>query len=310
MSAETEPGPPVDLVAVAADDALLDALTAGARASGAMTAARTGSPRIGTDPLAALLAGWRAELDARPMPAPSPAEDRAMIDAAAGGAARRRRWPAPVGAAAAALVVALAGTGALVHQARPGDALWGVTQVVFADRARSVEAAVDTDADLTRAQQAVAQGRTADADAALQAAGVALRGVADPQGAQQLRDRLDALTSARAAAAGPGAGAATTADPAPQLPAPQLPTSQTPAPQLPTSVPGGPDAATSPAPGPPGPPSSTASSPTAATSPSSSEPSTRTPSNTQQQQPAATPSTGPESSRNATPPTGGAAPAR
>ena len=50
---------------------------------------------------------------------------------------RRRRGLAVV-IAAASLVVAVAGLGFAVHAATPGDPLWGVSEVVFSQRAASV----------------------------------------------------------------------------------------------------------------------------------------------------------------------------
>lgn len=184
MAEQDEQGP-VDLEQVRADEELLRALAAA-------------EPVADPDAVTTLLAAWRADVHARPLPT----DDDALVTAAlAARPARRGRFLVPVTAAAAAAVVALAGAGVATREARPGDALWGVSQVVFAEQARSVEAAGTVETDLGVAERALAEGRLADADAALARAGAQLPAVAGPQGAAELRERYDSLTRARAGVA-------------------------------------------------------------------------------------------------------------
>jgi hypothetical protein len=86
----------------------------------------------------------------------------------------------PVAAAAAVAVMALSGVAVAAGGAQPGDALWGVSTVIDANRAKSVEAAYRVDTALTTAQQALAQGRVAEARAALATVQPELNQVQDP----------------------------------------------------------------------------------------------------------------------------------
>ncbi|MBN9644057.1 hypothetical protein ACFSSC_02010 [Corynebacterium mendelii] len=143
------------------DDAFIDALSQGI------------DPTDGTDELAALLLGLREEVVAPMPPTPvvcGPEDDdvaTTVLPAVGSLDARRRNRPEPsaapaadgdaavtdldhrrgshsgwfghglIGAAAATLIIA--GGGAMVHSAQPGDSLWGINQALFTDHAAVVE---------------------------------------------------------------------------------------------------------------------------------------------------------------------------
>jgi ribosomal protein S20 len=79
---------------------------------------------------------------------------------------RRRRFDRVVvatAAVAAVLAAGSAGSVAAAATARPGDTLWPISRVVYAERARSIEASQDAHASLQKARAAAERG---DADAA------------------------------------------------------------------------------------------------------------------------------------------------
>ena len=246
---------PADLAAVAADDALLDAL--GARPE----------PRPapgGPDPLTDLLGAWRAELDAAALPV----DDAVLLAAVPAPRRRRGLRLAPLGAAAAAASVVLALGAVGARDAAPGDPLWGVTQVVFTEHARSVTAAADADLALTEAARALEAGRPAEAGQALARAEQSLGRVTEAEGSAGLRTRLDDLTRAWGADAAvpvprPGTPVAT-------VPAAPSSPAVTPAPPRPTGTPVAP---------PPAAPSRrpTTPAPTRTTAPDPAAPSTSVP---------------------------------
>ena len=148
-----------DVAAVLADDRLVEAIRAGD-----CSAADAG------DAVAALLLAWRADVDAQAPPVHPDLDDAADALRAALRTPRRRvpfRLVTPVAGAAAAFAIASAGIGYAAHGSGPGDPLWGVTQTIFADHARSVQAAAAVSAELAQAEAALASGTPAEARAAL-----------------------------------------------------------------------------------------------------------------------------------------------
>jgi hypothetical protein len=151
---------PVDLAAVRADDALIDALAGGAGAAGDQDSYGFGG--TDDDRLAAILAAWRADIEADPMPE-LVTLDEAAEAVAAGHESRdrlrsrgRRRMPFAIAAVAAA--VACAGLTVAVHGAMPGDTLWGVSKVFFSERAQSVERVEEVRTRIEAANGALARG--------------------------------------------------------------------------------------------------------------------------------------------------------
>lgn len=219
-----------DLSAVQADDALLDAL------GGSDPKMADG---LGDQELNALLLAWRRDIDSEPL-AELVDVDTAVTTVKTAALARkhggRRRLLVPVAAAAAVLAIAFAGTGLAAKGAQPGDTLWGLTKVLYADHARSVEAAAAAKLDLEMANLALAGGRLDEARRALDEAQVALSQVTDEENRDQLLEQHRQLS----AQLNPGA---LPLPPDQQSPShSDLPTSPLPSPQpsaSPTSLPGG-----------------------------------------------------------------------
>ncbi len=174
---------PADLAAVRADDALLDAL--GGRHS-------TISPS--DEPLANVLLQWRREVDAEPV-AELVDTDTAMALVAGTRRPTPRRNPMlmPFAAAAALLVIAFSGVGLAAKSAEPGDRLWGVTRVLYAEHARSVETATTIDRELREAEAALDHGREAAAEVTLDRIKRDLDVVAEEDGHDLLAERHEVL---------------------------------------------------------------------------------------------------------------------
>ncbi|MGN9910339.1 anti-sigma-D factor RsdA [Phytohabitans sp. LJ34] len=213
---------PVSVAQIAADDRLLDALGRGEPVD----------DDLATDPAAAMLAAWRADLDADevfldepvsapPLPAGDPRRKRRLVQAILGAAA------------AAVFAVGLAIT---AHQAQPGSVLWPVSKVVYPQRAE-VKAAEKAIAD---AREALAEGRPADARSLLATAAEHIARIDDRDTAARLRAEVDALLSTLNAATAPPPAATTPA-----------PGTSTPPPSPRTSPPGS-SGGTKPAPPPEG----------------------------------------------------------
>jgi hypothetical protein len=175
-----EDGPIDDLSAMQADDALLDALG-------------------GTDPdlsrhladeeLAGMLLSWRQEADSEPM-AELVDTDAAMSVIAASKARtgkRRHRFLVPIATAAAVLSIAFTGVGLAAKSAQPGDTLWTLTKVLYADHATSVEAAGTVQSDIEQAKQAMAVGDYQRAQMLLEKAKKALGSVQSEDGKKDLQ---------------------------------------------------------------------------------------------------------------------------
>lgn len=214
---------PVDLAAVRADDALLDAIAGGAVTGGLGRDEDVfGYPGQDDDHLAAVLAAWKADIEADPMPE-LVSLDEAASAVEAGHQARdrrasraRRRMPFAV--AAAAVAVALAGLTVAVHSAQPGDAMFGLTKVFFSQQADNATKAQVARATIEQANQAIRHGDPATAQSLLQSAAGQIQAVqpADqPPLQQQREDALKSLapqapasTSPSSTAASPSNGAA------------------------------------------------------------------------------------------------------
>jgi hypothetical protein len=98
-----------------------------------------------------------------PAPRPIPLHGRAR---SLGGrslryAQRHRTRLVQVAAAATVLIAMIGGTTTAAYQAKPGETLWPITQVVFTEKARSVQAAADVRSHIQRARLAHEQGNTA-----------------------------------------------------------------------------------------------------------------------------------------------------
>lgn len=175
---------PPDLAAMQADDALLDAVGTDSGFSSS------------DEPLASLLLQWRREVDAEPV-GELVDTDTAMALVAGGRQRPPRRNPVllPFAAAAALAVIAFSGVGLAAKSAEPQDRLWSVTQVLYPQHARSVEAVSQVESELQRAETLLDQGREADAQVALDRARQNLTAVAEEDGRDQLAERHEVLWS-------------------------------------------------------------------------------------------------------------------
>jgi hypothetical protein len=178
---------PIDLVAVQADDELINALAAGMAVS---------TPGVGgydaDDHVAAILAAWRREVDSTPIP------ELVDIDAAvaaveSGRPRSRARHLAPVAAAAAFVVLAVGGVSVGSYGSHPGDALWGVSKVLYSERAKSVEAAARVETNIDSAKRALMAGQPIVAEQELQKASAELGQVRPEEGKAQLAEVQDFL---------------------------------------------------------------------------------------------------------------------
>jgi Anti-sigma-D factor RsdA to sigma factor binding region len=149
---------PADLAALQADDALLDLIGTGRYV-----------PSESDDELTRVLAAWRREVHAEPTRELVDTGTAMSVIRAAARRPARHRHPmyGSVAAAAAVLVIAFSGVGLFAKSAQPGDHLWGVTQVLYSDYARSVETAAAVRTELNEAKVALNQGHPDRARAAL-----------------------------------------------------------------------------------------------------------------------------------------------
>ena len=178
---------PIDFSLVHADDEFLDVL-------GAAQPDQDGT--FADDKLAALLLSWRHDVDAEPIhELVDPKLAVATVQAARIRQRRGSRLLAPIAAAAAVLAIVFAGVGLAARDAQPGDTLWGLTRVLYADHARSVEAANAVRADLQEAQAALANGRVAEAKSMLDQAGHQLPTVSTEDGKADLAAQHAALVA-------------------------------------------------------------------------------------------------------------------
>ncbi|HVL84675.1 MAG TPA: anti-sigma-D factor RsdA [Pseudonocardia sp.] len=184
---------PVDIAAVQADDELINAIASGMPVS---------APGLGgydvDDHVVAMLAAWRAEVDEEPIPDLVDL-DTAMATVRSAQADRsrnRRRHLATLAAAAALIVVAVTGVSLTAEAARPGDALWGVSKVLYSERAESVEAAAGVQTHLERARAALENGETEVAAQELELAQAVLPAVRVEEGQPELVEAQHALAAA------------------------------------------------------------------------------------------------------------------
>lgn len=183
---------PVDIAAVRSDDALIDAIASDGPV-------RTDSPE--EFQLASLLADWRADLLAEPMPA-GPDLDTVVAavnqeigarQVRVGASSRGRlRLVRPILGAAAALAVVFGGITAFSYSAAPGDPLWRVKEVVFSEQAQST-VVQHADDDLVAAQNLIAAGDNEQARVRLEKASATASQVNDSDKRDDLIARWNLL---------------------------------------------------------------------------------------------------------------------
>jgi hypothetical protein len=179
---------PVDLVAVQADDELINALAAGMSVS---------APGVGgydaDDRVAAILAAWKADVDADPVPELVDVDTAVATVLAARPPSGRTRHLVPVAAAAAFLVLAIGGVSVTSYNAHPDDALWGISKVLYSERAESVEAAARVEERIESAKEALAAGQPVLAARELAQAEEDLQVVRPQEGQEELAEAQDFL---------------------------------------------------------------------------------------------------------------------
>ncbi|MGW5053208.1 anti-sigma-D factor RsdA [Actinokineospora sp. NPDC004072] len=255
----------IDFARVHADDAFLDALGASLRGDG---------PPADTDDLAdaelaLLLTSWRDDVDSEPIGElvdPRLAA-HTVVHAARTRKQRRPRLLVPVAAAAAVFAIAITGAGLAARNAQPGDTLWGLTQVLYSDHARSVEAAAAVREDLAGAQTALAKGDLTEARTKLMEAGATLSSVADEEGREELAAQHADLESQLPGAPADGVLPPPSANPTTAAPT-TTPQSSDPSTPSSTTAPTTQPTTTSPS----SPPTTTTDQPTSTTSATSGEP--------------------------------------
>lgn len=172
---------------VARTDLLLDALAARADV-------HLGDPD--DDALAALLGDWRDDLRWPPASA-LVSQDEATEALIAGMSERRRarRGLAAVGAVAATLLL-LSGFGAVVADARPGDALYGLHKMMFDEpRVNDDQIVLSAKADLAKVEQMIAQGQWSQAQTQLAEVSSTLQAVNDGSRRQDLLAEVNQLNT-------------------------------------------------------------------------------------------------------------------
>jgi len=146
--------------------------------------------------LAALLGQWRDDLRWPPASAlVSPDEAVQALHTGIEERRRARHGLAAVGSVAASLLV-LSGFGAVVAEARPGDALYGLHAMFFDERrVNDDQVVLSAKADLAKVQQMIAQGQWAQAQNQLAEVSSTVQAMNDPGRRQDLINQLNLLNT-------------------------------------------------------------------------------------------------------------------
>lgn len=179
----------IDLALVHADDEYLDLL-------GGSRLADEDDPfgDFGDEHLTELLMSWRRDVDAEPIGELVDTKLATVtVQAAKMRRKRRPRLLVPLAAAAAVLAIMFAGVGLAARDAQPGDTLWALSKVLYAERARSVEAAETVKQDLAQARAALTEGNVEVAKSKLEEASTALPTVMSEDGKDELLEQHRSL---------------------------------------------------------------------------------------------------------------------
>jgi hypothetical protein len=205
----------IDLALVHADDEYLDML------SGANLDDDDINASFDDDQLTQLLMSWRRDVDAEPIDDLVDTKLASVtVHAARVQRKRRPRLLVPIAAAAAVLAIAFAGVGLAARDAQPGDTLWALTKVLYADHARSVEAAQAVKDDLRQAKDALTDGNIEVAKSKLQDAHATLPTVLPDDGQKDLLAEHASLMAQLPGNPSDQVGSAPTPDPSTQQPVP------------------------------------------------------------------------------------------
>ena len=192
---------PIDLVAVQADDELINALAAGFAVP--TTDAAYGGDYRADDQVVALLSAWRVDVAEEPIPELIDLETAvAAVQAGIKAARPRRPRPSgrtrhlvPVAAAAALLVLSVGSLSIGSANAEPDSVLWPVSEVLFSERAVSVEAAVRVSDKIDSAKLALNEGKPEVAKQDLAQAQRDIQSVRPQEGRAQLVDVKEFLVA-------------------------------------------------------------------------------------------------------------------
>src|SRR5262249_2429553 len=148
------------------------------------------------DALAVLLGDWRDDL--RWPPASALVSSDEAVEALRTGIAdrqRARRGLAAIGSVAASLL-ALSGFGAVVAEARPGDALYGLHAMFFDQpRVNEDQIMLSAKADLAKVQQMIDQGQWVQAENQLAEVSSTVQSMNDGNRRQDLMDQVNLLNT-------------------------------------------------------------------------------------------------------------------
>jgi len=146
--------------------------------------------------LAQLLEDWRDNL--RWPPASALVSPEEAVEALRTGIAERRRSRrglAAIGSVAATLLI-LSGFGALVAEARPGDALYGLHAMVFDQpRVNDGQITLSAKAELAKIQEMINQGQWDQAQNQLAEVSAAVQSMNDDASRRDLMDRVNLLNA-------------------------------------------------------------------------------------------------------------------
>ncbi|MCW0214706.1 MAG: anti-sigma-D factor RsdA [Pseudonocardia sp.] len=189
---------PIDLVAVQADDELINALSAGLSVSAPGLSGYDDDDRV-----VAMLAAWKAEVDAEPIPElVGPDEAVRAVESGRPRSARRRHL-VPLAGAAALLVFSIAGVSLGAQSAQPGDPLFGVTRVLYTNVAESRQAAVEVRDRIAVVNDKLSRGDTTGAQQDIAALSPLLAKVQPDEGQTYLAAQQEFL-AAKASETPPG----------------------------------------------------------------------------------------------------------
>lgn len=171
-----------DLTLITADDQLLDCIAAGQ--GDVFTMPHDFSAGFPAGSLAPLLATWRSQIvDPQwpSMPTAEQAQEAVRADRRAGVTPTRRALRPMLGVAIAISALLFGSAAAGAQSAKPGDALWPLTRVLYAERADSYAAKDAAGHSLASASNALSSGDPTSAMSALEAAGGEIKKVRLPE---------------------------------------------------------------------------------------------------------------------------------
>jgi Anti-sigma-D factor RsdA to sigma factor binding region len=175
--------------AVKRSDRIMDALATGRRVP---------SNDPGDLAVASLLAHWRDDIRRGPVPELVSVRQAAAAMSRGQQPPGRSRFTLTVLGAVAAALLCLGGFGAVVYDAGPGDALYGLRTMLFGEApvalTRDQQVALAAQSQLLEVQQLIQQGQWDQAQDKLAAASTAVQGVPDLDRKQALIDQMNQLT--------------------------------------------------------------------------------------------------------------------